>query len=113
MKKQLAKKYWIYILVLLIGVIFLIKPIKMTMENYQLANSGHVTNAVIVGKKWESASYRNDDGYYYNFTVNGEVYSGHTFDGDKRPFDTVKILYLSNRPNVNRPYDFIERNYLR
>jgi hypothetical protein len=85
----------------------------MTLENYQLAKSGKITNAVIINREWESSSYRNDDGYYYTFTINGEQYTGHTFDKDKRPLDTIKIIYLTDKPNVSRPFEFIDRNYLK
>jgi hypothetical protein len=112
-KRELIKKYWLYLLILLVGLIFLVKPIIMTVENYRLAKSGQVTNAVIVNKEWESSSYRNDNGYFYTFTINGVLYTGHTFDKDKGPLDTLKIIYLTDRPNVNRPYEFIDRNYLK
>jgi len=112
-KINLLKKYWLYILLLFIAIIFLIKPTILTIENHQLAKSGLRSPAIILDRKWESSSYRNEDGFYYSFFVNGISYSGHTFDTDKMPNDTISIIYLFDRPNVNRPYDFIKRNYLK
>lgn len=111
--KEIIRKYWVYILVLIIAVPFLTRSIKLTIENHQLAKSGQIITAIIGNEEWESSSYRNKDGYYYSFNVNGKVYAGHTFDQHNSPSDTIQVIYLKDRPNVNRPYDFIKRNYLK
>jgi hypothetical protein len=61
--------------VLIIALVVLVRSILITADNYQLAKSGKVCTAVIINKKWESASYRNEDGFYYSFEVNGKIYT--------------------------------------
>jgi hypothetical protein len=105
------KKYWLSIILMIVVVWFLGKSINVSIENYQLAKSGLIMKAVITSKKWESSSYRNSDGFYYIFSINGNIYEGHTFDNDLLPNDSIRVVFLPKNPNVNRPLDFIQRNY--
>lgn len=107
------KKYWVYILLLFVAIPYFISVTSTTIENHQLATSGRVVNAVLTDKVWKSSSSRNSNGFYYSFLIKGINYTGHTFDKDKMPPDSIQVIYLPDKPNVNRPYDFIERNFLK
>lgn len=109
--KNFLKKYWLY-LALVIGLIwFLLKTFIITIENYQLSRSGQITKAIVTNRNWESSSYRNSNGFYYGFTIKGIYYEGHTFDQDLLPNDSIIIIYLPEDPKINRPFEFIQRNY--
>ena len=109
--KGFIKRYWLYLALIIVAIWFLRKSIFTTVENYQLAKSGQVIKAVIISREWESSSYRNTDGFYYEFTLNTLNYEGHTFDKEIKPNDSLEVIYLPSDPNVNRPLDFIKRNY--
>lgn len=108
---RFLKTYWLYLLILVVAVLFLFRTIRITLENSQLAKYGKITYAVIGEREWESASYKTEDGFYYSFIINETLYEGHTFDQEKMPSDSIMIVYLPSNPFINRPFDFIKRNY--
>lgn len=105
------KRHWLYLALIIVVIWFLRRSIFITIENYQLAKSGQLTKAIVTDRKWESSSYRNSDGFFYVFKLGSFNYEGNTFDEDIKPNDSIDIIYLPNNPSVNRPLDFIKRNY--
>ena len=109
--RSALKRHWMKLALLAVLVWFSGRTFRITSENYQLANNGRIARAVIKNLKWESSGHRTPDGYYYTFRIKENYYQGHTFNTEMRPGDSIDIIYLPNRPSVNRPVDFIERNY--
>lgn len=105
------KRYWLYSCIGLGVIFFLYKSINKTIDSNILSSKGKIIKGVIIDKVWESSSYRNEDGYYYQFYINGQKYEGHTLDMKKKPMDSIVIIYLPDNPHVNSDYDFIKENY--
>ncbi len=106
-----VKKRNAYYFLAIVFAILLIKPAILTIENWRLSKSGQVSKAIVTDKVWESSSYRNSDGFYYRFRIKNVFYEGHSFDKDQKPGDSIAIMYLPDNPSINRPEDFIKRNY--
>ena len=102
--KAFIKNNWI-LLCFILGA--LTKGINTEYIIWKLSKKGVPIKVVLNNKKWESLSYRNEDGYYYNFKINGILYEGHTMTEIFLPGDSIEVLYLKDNPSVNRPKFFV------
>lgn len=105
------RKYWFFLLISVGFVLLMFRAVRITVENIQLAKYGTIATAVIEESEWSSASYKTEDGYYYRFFVNENANKGHTYDKEIAPSDSIMIVYMRRDPTINRPLDFIKRNY--
>lgn len=81
-----------------------------TARQLQLARTGHSANALVLPQAYEGL--RDTQGYYYRFSAQGQLYTGHTLSqSDYTPGDSIRVLYLKCDPAINHDVRFLQENY--
>lgn len=80
-----------------------------SIENYRLSKSGLTARAMVIKKK--SVGSKGTIRCFYEFKVNEVAYSG--FDHTKifNAGDSIDVLYIFSKPEINRSKRFIEGDF--
>lgn len=100
--KILIKAIRIILLILLVA--YLLKP---GIGNYLLKSNGVCKKAILTNDK-EGLRYHKST-LLYQFYVNAEIYKGNSnIDDWSKAGDSICVVYLSQMPEINRPYSFFK-----
>ena len=97
-------RYYAYIIIIIISFVILLY-VQSALDNkrvVQLSENGKTTNAEIY-----NISINKMQSYYYRFCIRDSIYYGFYSIGKKYDnvflFDSIKIHYLNENPNINIP----------
>lgn len=95
--------------IILIGIVvhFVIVVIRNEIDNNDLERNGIETNAIVtdVRKVGSKGVIR----CTYTFDVNNLIYTGSVDDDYYKTGDTIKVIYLKIKPEINRDKKFLEK----
>jgi hypothetical protein len=81
-----------------------------TIRQVQLARTGLPAKALILPETY--TGLRDTQGYYYRFSAQGQLYTGHTLSQSGYiPRDSIQVLYLKGDPAINHDVKFLQENY--
>jgi hypothetical protein len=76
----------------------------MLSNNIKSNNSIHVKAIIIDERNYMgNQNVKPQFSYSYEFTVNGEKYTGNSHDTTLKVGDTIAVEYDKNQPSISRP----------
>jgi hypothetical protein len=81
-----------------------------TVRQVQLARTGLAAQALVLTEAY--TGLRGVRGYYYRFSAQGRLYTGHTLSQSGYiPGDSIRVLHLQDNPSINHDLQFLQENY--
>lgn len=97
------------LLILLLAARFIYGASEKTVENYRLANNGKLSKGVVTSRMKVGA--KGTISIDYRFRVDNVEYTGETTNERYETGDSLYVIYLQQKPTINRSYSFIKENY--
>jgi hypothetical protein len=97
------------VLILILTGHFIYVASEKTIENYRLANSGKLCKGIVTSRMKVGA--KGTISIDYKFQVDNIEFTGQTSNEKYETGDSLYVIYLKEKPAVNRSYSFIKENY--
>lgn len=103
------KIHLVTLLMVFLAFRFIFVASEKTIENYRLANFGNLSKGIVTSRmKIGAKGTINID---YKFQVDNIEFSGYTTNENYKIGDSLFIVYLREKPSINRSYSFIKENF--